>query len=424
MSRRLSASVIAALCFGIGLAFAFRPGAYLPYWEGRYYFAIANGDYTHMESFYAGRVLHPIVVRIVAALAHVPVDWRAFLWVSMASLVIFFCALGAYFGLEFPIQPWLCVPLIATATVVDQYRNYYWHDLFYAALSALFFLTLRRNRWACLPILFLLYMTRESTIVLAAVLVAVAAIRRQWLFFASSAFVGAAGFKMTSALVARALPGHHGIPVILLDLLKLPYNFALNVCGVELWTNTDAATIKEAPKWVVNLPAWLHLGNIHQIGYCGFFWQRPAQLLMFLSCAFGVLPLLVWQGLASGRARPLFKRFDCTIAFAYGGLMFALTPLIGTLPGRYVLYAWPAFWIFGVALVYSLFGDTRRRLEFALLCLLASWVPALVRCVTGPPLGEPGSLMDLSSAGLILSLLILAGFYIRAYLVMKSALAD
>lgn len=422
MNRSSVASVTVALCLGIGLALVFRPGAYPPYWEGRDYFAIANGDYTHMESFYAGRVFHPIVVRVVAATTHVPVDWRAFLWVSMASLILLFCALGVYFGLEFPAWSWLCVPLIATATVADQYRNYYWHDLFYAALCGLFFLTLRANRWGSLPILFLLYMTRESTIVLVVALVIVAAARRQWLFSASSLLVGVAGFKTTSVLVARALPGHHGIPVIVLDFLKLPYNFALNVCGLEFWTNTDAATIHEVPKWVINLPAWLHLGNIHQVGYCGFFWQRPAGLLILLASAFGVLPLLVWRAIANGRGRSLLERFDYTIALAYGGLMFVLTPLIGTLPSRYVLYAWPAFWIFGAALVHSVFSETREQLEFVSLCVLASWAPALVQRITGPRLGAPGSLVELSAVGLILSLAILAALYARGYLLIKRAL--
>ncbi|HEV2298308.1 MAG TPA: hypothetical protein VGR72_07310 [Candidatus Acidoferrales bacterium] len=412
----------AALCIAGSLALVFRPGAYPPYWEGRDYVAIANGDYTHMESFYAGRVFHPIVVRIVATIAHIPVDWRAFLWVSAASLILFFCTLGAYFGIEFPSRPWLCIPLIATATVMDQYRNYYWHDLFYAALCAIFFLALRANRWASLPILFLLFMTRESTIMLVIALVTVAAVRRQWLFSASSLVVGVAGFKTTAALVARALPGHHGIPVIVLDFLKLPFNFALNVCGLEFWTNTDAATIHEVPKWIVNLPLGLHLGNIHQIGYCGFFWQRPAELLMLLASAFGLLPLLACRALAHRRGRWLFRKFDYTIAFTYGGLMFVLTPLIGTLPSRYVLYAWPVFWILGAALVHMLFSETREQLEFVLLCVLASWVPALVQRVTGSPLRQPSSLIELSAIGLILSLAILAALYVRGYLLIKAAL--
>ena len=111
-----------------------------------------------------------------------PIDARAFLWVSAAALIVFFTCLGAYYGLEFPSAPRLWLLLAATAMIVDQYRNYYWHDLFYAALCALFFLALRANWWVSLPIILLLCVTRESTVILVAVLVAITAFRRQWAF--------------------------------------------------------------------------------------------------------------------------------------------------------------------------------------------------------------------------------------------------
>jgi hypothetical protein len=48
-----------------------------------------------------------------------------------------FCALGAYFALEFRTRPWVYRSLAVTPIVVDQYGNYYWHDLFIAALLAI-----------------------------------------------------------------------------------------------------------------------------------------------------------------------------------------------------------------------------------------------------------------------------------------------
>jgi hypothetical protein len=230
----------------------------------------------------------------------------------------------------------LWLVLLVTAVVIDSYRNYYWHDLFYAALCALFFLVLRASPWASLPILFLLYLTRESTIVLVGVLALVAAMQRRWKFCVLAVFVGLAAMRADSALFAHALANQHGLAPALLDILKVPYNFALNVCGLEFWTNTNAATL-HPPIWVVHVPAWLHLGNIREVGYSGFFWERPVRTLLIMSTAFGILPLAVVRAAKRNWRRLLLSQFQMATAVFYGALMFVLTPLMGTLPDRYVL---------------------------------------------------------------------------------------
>lgn len=426
VKRSLLTSVIVALCISASLALVFRPGAYEPYAEGHDYFAMANGNYTNIGSYYACRVLHPMSVHTVAILTHTSISWRTFLIVSVASLIGFFSILGVYFGLEFRVQPWSFVPLLATAIVVDQYRNYYWHDLFYAMLCAAFFLVLRASRWAGLPILVLLFLTRESTIVLALVVVIVAAVRREWAFCSAALGTGILGFGGSKWLADRALPNHHGIPIALLDLLKIPYNFALNVCGLEFWTNTNATTTLDPLKWVVNLPPWVHLGNIHQIGYCGFFWQRPAKVLTLMSSAFGALPLLLVLAFVRRQAPSFFVRVrsDYAIAVAYGGLMFILAPLTGTIPARYILYAWPAFWIFGAALVFAVFKEKAKRLGFVLLCVIISWVPAVIRVATRPRLRGPSSFFELSNTGLILCVVVLSILYVPGYLLVRSAISQ
>lgn len=407
--------MVAAFCLSTTLALVSWPGAYAPYFEGRYYFAMANGDFTKAGSYYAGRVFHPLIVHGVARLTGLPVDWRAFLIVSVISLVGFFCILGANYGLEFSVDGWQPVLLLASAVVVDQYRNYYWHDLFYAMLCAGLFLILPSNRWAILPILLAMFVTRESTLILVLVLIAVTAVRREWAFCAATLAIGAVGFGITGTLVRHASADHHGIPLFLLDLLKIPYNFALNVCGLEFWTNTIADTVRDPLKWVVNLPSWLHLGNIHRVGYCGFFWDRPLKVLVLMASAFGAFPLLIAQAFATERRRFLPRKFHDMIALAYGTAMFVLTPLVGTLPVRYALYAWPVFWIFGVKLVYSIFESRRDRMEFIFLCFVATWSPAAIRLATGPPLSAGSSLFDLSRTGVLLSLGILGALYLRAY---------
>jgi hypothetical protein len=406
-----------ATCLGLG----FRPNPYLPYFEGRDYFDVASGNYGGIEGYYAGRILHPLVVRCLASALHLPIDWRAFLIVSAASLVTLFCALGAYFGLEFRARPWLYLSLAVTPIVVDQYRSYYWHDLFFAALLAIFFLVVRANRWMSLPILFLLFMTRESAMILAFAFIAVAALRREWLLSSLAIVVAAAGAKATGALVSHALPQHNGLPVLVLDLLKIPYNFALNVCGLEFWTNTNAATITDPLKWVANVPPWLPLGKIHQIGYCGFFVERPVKLLLLALSAFGVMPMFVALSVIRGNREILFKKFDYSVAILYGALMFVLAALTGTNPARYVLYAWPAFWIFGAALVYQKFQTRDRKLaEFLVLSLLAAWTPMIVKLASGTSMPAPVSFFDLSVMQMIACLMILMVLYVWWFRVMSS----
>jgi len=418
VNRQALATMGVGGLLGAVLALVFRPSLYAPYAEARDYVDIANLNLSPISSYYAGRVLHPLFVRLVASAFHVPIDAHTFLWVSATTLIFFFACLGAYCGLEFPSSHGLWLLLAVTVTIVDQYRNYYWHDLFYAALCALFFLALRTNWWISLPIVFLLYATRESTIILVVALVTVTAFHRKWSFCVSVVVVGLAGMRLEAALLARALPNHHGISMGLLDVLKIPYNFAFNFCGLEFWTNTNAAT-NDAPKWIANIPAWFHLGNIHQVGFSGFFADRPARTLLVLSTSFGILPLIVIRSVVRAGERSLFGRLDVATAFLYGALMFILAPLQGTDPARYVLYGWPIFWIFGVAVLEATFFDWRKRFEIVLLSVCAAWTPAAVRLVTGPGARGPERLSQVSHTGLLISLALIIVIYVRAWRVVE-----
>lgn len=396
---------------GGALALVFRPSLYAPYEEGISYLAFANLDFRGAPGYYAGRVVHPFAVRLAALLFHAPIDARAFLWVSAAALIAFFACLGMRYGLDFSRAPAMWLLLAVTPTVIDAYRNYYWHDLFYASVCALFFLVLRANWWAGLPFLPLLYLTRESTVVLVLALVAVTAFRREWAYCFSALAAGLAGMMLEARLVARALPNRHGIPVALLDLLKVPYNLLLNVCGLEFWTNTNADTTP-APVWTRNLPSWLHLGKVHQIGFSGFFWDRPLHTLLILATAFGILPLVAGRAAARGKGGAPFRRLDLAVACVFGALMFVLGPLQGTSPNRYILYGWPVFWLFGVAMIEPVFVDRRGRMKVVVLSVCAAWIPAVVRIAMGEVAHGPESLSGVSRVGLLISLALLIPIYV------------
>ena len=375
------------------------------------YVAVAHLNFAPAAGYYASRVLHPLTARMIAQIFHVPIDAHVFLVLSVVSLIVFFTCLGAYYGMELGPSPSLWLLLAVTAPVVDSYRNYYWQDLFYAALCAVFFLALRANWWSSLPFILLLFVTRESVVVLVAAMVLVTAMRRRWKYCFSAIAVGLIGMSIKSRLVAHALPNEHGIPVGMLDALKIPYNFLLNICGLEFWTNT-IAQFAEPPEWVRNLPPWVHLGNIHQVGFSGFHWDRPVRTLVVMAAGFGLLPLIMSMAAKRERIRSLVQRTDLATACVYGVLMFILVPLQGTAPARYVLYAWPVFWIFGVAELEVAIPDLRRRAAIVVLSVCAAWTPAVVRLVMTRSVPQgPDSFSDVSDAGLLISLAVLAVIY-------------
>jgi hypothetical protein len=141
------------------------------YPDSKSYFAIASGDAQAAYYYYAGRVLHPLTARLVAKLfgLSLPDGFRA---VACASLVLLYVKVAAEVG-----DPAL-LGLLAEAVVVKAFRTHYLPDLLYAALLAIFFSCFRRNVWLALPILFLLHLSRESAVILTAV-VAALVLRRQ-----------------------------------------------------------------------------------------------------------------------------------------------------------------------------------------------------------------------------------------------------
>jgi len=149
--------------------------------------------------------------------------------------------------------------------------------------------------------------------------------------------------------------------------------------------------------------------------------ERPVKLLLLALSAFGVMPVFVALSVLRGNRELLVKKFDYSVAILYGALMFVLAALTGTNPARYVLYAWPAFWIFGAALVYQSFQTRERKLaEFLVLSLLAAWTPLIVKFASGATLAAPSNFFDLSIMQMVTSLMILMVLYVWWFRVMSS----
>jgi len=296
---------------------------------------------------------------------------------------------------------WLVLPLLATPVLVGNLCNYYFADLFFAALCAVFFLTQQFSLWLSLPVLFLLHLTRESTIVLTAALIIVSLYDGRKGFAATVLAVGIFGLAVTSRFAHRGIPNKHGLSTVLFDVLKVFYN-AAHLFGLLFWTDTNALEIVRRPIWTIHV----HFGTIREFGFCGFDWAFPAMTLLIMSSAFGVLPLQLairyfrdWKAPAS---------LDQRTAALYGALAFLMTPLVGNWIGRYVLYAFPLFWMAG-PLAFS-----RGRLVRCVVVasVVSTWIPYVVEKILVPGVSLATALNDETpttaslAAGLALEVLV------------------
>jgi hypothetical protein len=359
-SHRSAYAAAGALVLALLICFLLLPPVQTPeqqgYPDSKSYFAIASGNQQAAYYYYADRVLHPLTAALVARLFRLslPDGFRA---VACASLVLLFVMVAAEVG-----DP-AFLGLLLIAVVVEAFRNYYLPDLFYAALLAIFFRCFLRNVWLALPILFLLQLSRESTIVLTGVIVALM-LRRNRAFAWAVVLVGVGGMFATSLLMARGTPNHHGLSTLVFDFLKVAYNLSANLIGFVFWTDTNAATVGCSPVRTVAV----HWGAIRHLGVCPYQWVRPLTTATSMASAFGLLPLLVW-----GARREKSPRTDLQTAFWYGLVSFIAAPLLGGTVERYTLYAWPLFWLYGGERLNSLHPHQKGTL--VLFSLVASWTP-------------------------------------------------
>jgi hypothetical protein len=171
-----------------------------------------------------------------------------------------------------------------------------------------------------------------------------------------------AGLKLTKLLTGPTLGNIHHLGSLAYTILKLPYNFCDSFLGIRLWTNTLAGC---PPTWSMNIPM---LGNISQVGICGYVPKMQLILVSAWICEFGLLGILAaflvprWKKVLQ---QALYMRF-CVI---YGVACFLLVPLIGSATDRLASYSWPMF----LVAVPILYGDViQLRGNLALPIVLAS----------------------------------------------------
>lgn len=370
----------------VGMTREHLPRVVMP--DGFYYRELAAGRPSQVIKPFSTRVLHPLVVRGVAATDRrfpflslsLSLD-RAFLVVGVLSLF------GLTFGVALILQettssPLLLIPVMGSPFLLHLFQRYELPDLFHAALLGLFFLTVTRHRLAGLLVLFLLLMTRESTLLLVACIILVAWYQSWPRLAIETVAVSLVGVAVLAVVGTFGQPNIHQLNPLLYLSFKLLYNFSSNILGLAFWTNTYESynPLFCSPVWTMPLPAWVPAGSVHTVGLCT---PDPARVLTTLShllTTFGVLPTLVLAWLISlrGEGGEVLKSPSpwFPVALLYGVLAFVLGTSTGGGVDRLVGYGWPAFWIAApilLAVYAQRRGDRRAFWGIILLHVLACW---------------------------------------------------
>jgi hypothetical protein len=374
---RWSARWTAALLATLTLLAVWRFTSTHPYIDAdaAHYQAMADGN-PAMKPF-AFRVLEPAIARCLANLTGISTA-DGFLAVGLLSGWVLL------YGVLLPMverrqDQWLLLVLILTPFWIRNLTNYFLPDLMHAALCMVYLYLLRMRRWrlaaAILPIMFL---TRESTLLIA--VIAVPALwrlvgRKAGLWQLGGALAGIAASKITAR---HALPNQHNLNDTLYLLGKIPWNASRNIFGITLWSNTLPVL---APVRTWNVPHWVPLGGIHQVGYSKFSWLYPALTLMWLLTSFGLGSLvalcLAWRT-PLRRLLPPQEPYLC-IAAIYGAIMFLMSPMLGATLPRLFDYAWPLFLVYLPAMIPRVWRGWSVSTVTLLvgLHLVAAWTEAI-----------------------------------------------
>lgn len=347
------------------------------------YRLIASGHMEQAVRPFANRVLDAHVVHFLSNATHLSPD-AVFPLVGTVALILFI-GMSAFLLQRGWAQwtPWLCIALLCEPWLANLFQQYYFPDMRHAALVAIFFVvTIFRPRWA-LPALFLLFLTRESTILLAMSVIAVYMLKKRGRLALEAAIVSLLGIVCQMYLASPSQPNVHGINGLLYMLCKIPNNVATNVFGLKFVYNTYSYYSTVHPMLVIDLPHLGILHNLHQAALVEIDYRAPLQTLLAFLTAFGIAPMVM----CSGFRRRVHSMRDLSglpavvlVALCYGVLSTVAAPTLGNDVPRYLSYAWPMFVVAGSYFVrLPLLLAKRRTLLFCqvFLCWCTAFSPLL-----------------------------------------------
>jgi hypothetical protein len=357
--------------------------------DSEWYIELAAGNYHNVGKPFINRVAYPVIARIIVLLSAVDVKY-AFLALNIVSL---FVLLGSLF---FIINPYfsikaLYIPIIFTPVLFDLYQNYCLPELFYAALLGIFFLLLSQGKlWGSLIFLFLLFMTRENTIILSFCTIIIFFYKRQIKYAASVIVVSVAAMITIYFISHYGQPNIHKLPEILYLTLKIPINFFSNFTGIIIWTNTLPLSEISSHPWHNNplikvpLPNWLRFGEVTNIGIHGFDIFRPLNTFLSLLTSFGIGPVLLVSVIKRNYRSIVNESPEwLLIVTSYGIFSYLIGTSIGSDVTRLIAYGWPVFWIVTPILILKYHNlQFNTIIKLLIINLALCWLNNLLLCFT------------------------------------------
>jgi len=344
------------------------------------YRALALGRFGEVPGSISGRVLHPAFVRFVSWAASLNID-QAFFVVALFTLALL---IGTVAWILRQVSGFgaLVLPLLLTPVLVgDMFELYYCQDLFFAALLSCFFVALiKGHTWLALVLLLPLYLTRESTIVLALVWAALAWFESDSLVAGACVAITVAGLLVSRKFAALGMPNVHHTNELVFLLLKPPFDSLRNFLGAVL----IPSEMKGMPGYtctpfaIVHLPTYLSYGSTTQFGICRPDPGIPLHTLTLWLSLFGIGPAVLWALLRRNSFRtfidsPLWLK----LAALYGLLTFFIAPFVSFWLERDIGYAWPMVWLAAPAIFKQVCPAATLGVIAALLLenLATCWIP-------------------------------------------------
>ena len=311
------------------------------------YLALANGDTTVVEPF-SNRILHVYIVKIFSALFNIDIE-KSFFIIGILSLSILFLWISYYLKtVEF------CNSLMFFLIIINTFTLYLFQshinpDLFYTFIISGFIFALFHNKKS--SILFfipLLFLTRESTVLIIFILGVICYIKKDFKLLNQTLFASIIGIILINIFNNDSTTNIHGLNGILYLPLKFIFNFLFNIFGVELYSNTfnyGSNVIIEKPVIITELPKLLQLGNLKEVGIMSFEISKPIEMFFLFLTYFGAWPMIAYFSIKSNLNK--FNRQPVWLLFViiYGSISFIMTPILGSSIYRLIGYSWPIFWI-------------------------------------------------------------------------------
>lgn len=349
--------------------------------DSQWYIRMAEGRVSETIEPYSGRFLYPFLAGWLDKSFPLDIGQSFFL---LATISLFFFLITNFHIFKKTVElPFLIIPLFFLPSIIWISREIFLPDIFYFFLTALFFLFLFRKMEAMsLVALFLLFLTRESTALLGLIFIIFSWFRSKRALSLVAVVVMLISLYTTGFISDMGEPNVHGLGSFAYLPLKLFYNFSANALGIKLWVNTYAfcePTIRMA------LPHLGFLGDIREVGVCGFYPSLPLDTFLALITVFGVAPLVFFYVFFK-KIKFILREapFWLSLAAIYGAAHYFVGIPAGTSVGRIVGYGWPAL-LLALPLLTKNYFDTDRNfiIKLSLVQFLVAWLPFVIQVIAG-----------------------------------------